>query len=212
MIKRHAVTIGIVLAVILLWWATRLYPGGNISDPTAVGFDWTKNFFSNLFNEKAMNGVENPGRIWADLGMMIHAASFAFFFYRFSARIPVPHAASMIKYFGIIGMIFTFLIVTPLHDLMVTVSGTIFLLTLFYITVFILKTKLHFLKILCLTSMLLFYFTMYLYGAGDWGLLAIMQKIVFATTIILVVSLDYGAHASSFAHIKPKRAMVKVQE
>lgn len=202
MLRKHSVLIGITLSVSLLFIAMMVYPGGSMFDKNSVGFDWTKNFISNLFGEKALNGSDNPARYWADAGMIFLAVSFAIFFMRFSEKIPQKSAANVIKYAGAGGMVFTFLVVTPLHDIMVTIASTLFLLSIFYITVFVLKSKLHFLKVLCIISLLIFYFTLYLYGSGNFVYLPIMQKITFLSMIILVLLLDYFTTKKDFEHLK----------
>ena len=201
MLKKYAVLLGIVASIALLLMATTVYPGGSLSDKNAVGFNWSKNFISNLFGAKAVNGAVNPSRTWADAGMILLAVSFALFFIEFSKKIPVKSAANIIKYLGAGGMLFTFLIVTPLHDIMVTLASTLFLVSIFYVTVFILKSKLHLFKLLCIICLLLFYFTLYLYGSGKYASLPIMQKITFATTIILIVLLEYFTKKEDFEHI-----------
>jgi len=65
MIKKYSVLICLVISVILMVIAALLYPGGSLFDNNSIGFDWSKNFLSNLFSTKAINGSENPGRIWA---------------------------------------------------------------------------------------------------------------------------------------------------
>ena len=87
MIKKYSVLIGVILAVLLLIIATLIYPGGSLSDKNSVGFNWSKNFISNLFAAKAINGSDNPSRIWADSGMIFLAVSFAIFFIGFSKKI-----------------------------------------------------------------------------------------------------------------------------
>lgn len=201
MLKKHSVLIGTTVSLSLLFIAMMVYPGGSVFDKNAVGFDLTKNFISNLFGAKALNGSDNPARYWADAGMIFLAVSFAMFFMRFSEKIPQKSAANVIKYAGGGGMIFTFLIVTPLHDIMVTIASTMFLLSIFYITVFILKSKLHFFKILCIISMLNFYFTLYLFGFGDLVYLPTMQKITYFSMIILILLLDYFTTKEDFEHL-----------
>ena len=202
MIKKYSVLIGVILAVLLLIIATLIYPGGSLFDKNAVGFDWTKNFISNLFAAKAINGSDNPSRIWADSGMIFLSVSFAIFFIRFSKKIPTKTAANVIKYLVVAGMFFNFLIVTPLHDIMVTISSTLYLVSIFYITVFILKSKLHLFKFLCIICLLIFYYTLYLYGSGSYTFLPIMQKITFLSTIILILCLEYFTKKEDFEHIK----------
>lgn len=204
MLKRHSVFIGIIAALLLLTIAMMVYPGGSMFDKNSVGFDLTKNFISNLFGEQALNGADNPSRYWADAGMIFLAVSFAMFFIRFSERIPQKSAANVIKYAGAGGMFFTFLIVTPLHDIMVTIASTMFLLSIFYITVFILKSRLHIFKFLCVGCMLIFYYTLYLYGSGNFDSLPIMQKITVISMIMLILALEYFTKKEDFEHINQK--------
>ncbi|WP_428658202.1 hypothetical protein [Runella sp.] len=202
MLKKYTVLAGILTSLFLMLVATMVYPGGSLSDKNSVGFDWSKNFISNLFAAKAVNGSDNPSVLWADAGMIFLSVSFALFFIEFSKKIPVKSAANVIKYLGVAGMVCTFLIVTPLHDLMVTIASTLFLVSIFYITVFVLKSRLHVFKFLCIICLLIFYFTLYLYGSGSYDFLPIMQKVTFFTTIILIVALEYFTKKEDFQPIK----------
>src|SRR5262249_34967564 len=157
--------------------ASLFYPGGSLPDKYSIGFNWSKNFISNLFAAKAINGADNPARIWALIGIAFHAFGEGVFFINTAKKIPHKHSFKVLLSIGVVNMLFTFLIATPLHDIMVTISSTLFLIGFFYITVFILKTKLYLLKFCCIISLLTFYYTLFLYGSGNWGLLAIMQKV-----------------------------------
>ena len=200
--RKYSVLLCVVICVLFLVTATLLYPGGSILDKNSVGFDWSKNFFSNLFLPKALNGTANPSRIWALIGMLFNSIGYGLFFIHTSRKIPHKHTELVLKSVGIANMIFTFLIATPLHDIMVTVSSTLTMLGLFYITVFILRTKLHWLKFFCVLSMLIFYITLYLYGAGDWGLLAVMQKVTFLCFMLLVLTIEYFTRGEDFQQKK----------
>ncbi len=208
MIKRHLVLIGIIISLFLLFIATTVYPGGSLFDKNSVGFNWSKNFISNLFGAKAVNGSDNPSRLWADAGMIFLSISFAIFFIKFSKKIPAKGPAKIVKYLGTLCMLLTFLIVTPLHDIMITLSSTMFLVSVFYITIFILKSTLHLLKLLCIISLLIFYYTLYLYGSGHYVLLPVMQKITFVSTIILVLGLEYFTKKEDFQHIKAGKKII----
>lgn len=199
MVPKHSILAGIVISVALLLISTSLYPGGSISDKNSEGFIWSQNFISNLFQEKAINGADNPGRIWAGLSMLFLSLSFGLFFIRFSKKIPHRSSALTVRYLGTAGMICNFLIITPYHDIMVTLGSTFFLASVFYITVFVYRSRLTFLKVLCTTCMLTFYYTLFLFGTGDLRLLAIMQKITFLHVIVLILLLEYftGEHGLS---------------
>ena len=119
-------------------------------DKNTVGFDWTKNFISNLFLAKALNGSENPSRIWAYSGMILLPLSYAIFFLNLSKKIPEKNAGNILKYGGAANIVFMSLIVTPLHDLMLNISITLFWTCIVIITVFILKTRLHLFKFFCI--------------------------------------------------------------
>lgn len=202
MIKKYSVLICVVISVILIMIATYLYPGGSLLDKNSTGFDWSRNFISNLFASHAINGEENPSRIWAIIGMAFHSVGYGLFFINMSKKIPHRHTAIVLKTVGIADILFNFLIVTPFHDIMVTISSTLFLLGFFYITVFLLKTKLHLFKFCCIACLLIFYFTLYLYGAGDLRLLAIMQKVSFICSMLIVLGLEYFTKQEDFGKTK----------
>jgi hypothetical protein len=203
--RKYFVLISVVISIIFLVIATLLYPGGSILDKNSVGFDWAKNFFSNLFSAKALNGADNPSRFWAITGMVFHSIGYGLFFINTSKKIPHKHTEIVLKSIGIANTLFIFLIATPFHDIMVTISSTLTMLGLFYITVFILRTRLWMMKLFCIISMLIFYFTLYLYGAGDWGLLAIMQKITFLCFMLLALTIEYFITPEDFEQGKLKK-------
>ncbi len=202
MIKKYSVLICIVISVILMILATLVYPGGSLFNNNSSGFDWSKNFFSNLFAAKAINGSENTSRIWALIGMAFHSIGYGVFFINTSRKMPLRHFSIVLKSIGAANILFTFLIVTSLHDLMIIVSSTLSLLGLFYITVSIFKTKFLFLKFSCVICFLIFYYTLFLYGSGNWGLLAVMQKVSFVCSMLLVLSIEYFTKLEDFNLIK----------
>ena len=178
-------------------------------DKNSVGFDWTKNFISNLFLAKALNGAENPSRLWACLAMIILPFSYGIFFIHMSKKIPDKNAATILKYGGGLNILCMFLIVTPLHDLMLNISISLFWTCIVIITVFIIKTKLHLFKFLCVACLLIFYYSLYLWGTNDWDLLPIAQKINFINSTLLILGLEYFTKQEDFAHIKPGRRKSK---
>jgi hypothetical protein len=203
MLKRHAILSGIIISVILLAAAAGNYPGGSQADKSSIGFSWEHNYISNLFAEKAVNDAPNTARPWAVSGMIFLSIACALFFVEFSKRIPLKSAAAVIKYFGIAAMVFTFLIATPFHDIMVTVSSTIFLISMFYVTVFVFRSRLHLFKFLCALYLASFYSIMYVHGSGDFReYLPIIQKVLFASSILLVLGLHYFSEADDFRKLK----------
>jgi len=205
MIKKYSVLIGLTLSLILLVIAISIYPGGTYQDKNAVGFDWSKNYISNLFEAKALNGAQNTSRIWAYLGMFVYSISCAIFFVNMSKKIPEKNFKNIIKYSGILIMPFTFLIVTPLHDLMLNISNFLFWNCIVAITVFIFMTKLHFFKIYNVICLLIFFYAVYIHTSSNWDLLPIVAKVNSISAIFLILGLEYFTDVEDFAHIKPGR-------
>lgn len=201
MVKKYSVLICLVISVIFIIIATLVYPGGSLLDKNSIGFDWSKNFLSNLFAPKALNGSENPGRIWALIGMAFHSVGYGIFFINMSKKISSGQWANILKYIGIANIIFIFLIATPLHDVGV-ISIILTLIGLFTITAFILKTKLHLLKFCCIVCLLTYYCFFFLFGFGymDWSF--IMQKVYIISSMLLVVGLEYFTRYEDFVQIK----------
>ena len=203
MIKKYSVLICVVISVILMVIATLVYPGGSLLDKNSTGFHWSKNFISNLFAAKAINGSENTSRIWAIIGMAFHSVGYGIFFINMSKKMSSRHAATVLKFIGATNIVFNFLIATPLHDLVVLISIVLTLIGLFTITVFILMTKLHLLKFCCIICLLTYYCFFSLFGFGYLGLAAIMQKVYSISSMLLVLGLEYFTKYEDFKQIKP---------
>lgn len=197
MIKKYSVLICLVTSVILLVIATLAYPGGSLPDKNSIGFDWSKNFISNLFAPKAINGSENPGRIWAIIGMAFLSVGYGIFFIHMSKKIPQRQWATILKFIGAANILFIFLIATPLHDVGV-LSIILTLIGLFTITVFILKSKLQLLKFCCIICLLTYYCFFSFFGLGYLGLAAIMQKVYSISSLLLVLGLEYFTNYEDF--------------
>jgi hypothetical protein len=201
MVKKYSVLIWMVISVILLAIAILVYPGGSLLDKNSIGFGWSKNFISNLFETKAINGSENPGWIWALIGMAFHSVGYGIFFINMSKKIPSIKSAKILKFIGVTNIIFIFLIATPLHDLG-TISIILTLLGLFTITVFILKSKLHFFKFSSIICLLTFYCFFFFFGFGYLGLAMILQKVYNISSMLLVLGLEYFTKYEDFVQTK----------
>jgi hypothetical protein len=210
MIKKYSVLIGVIISLLFLILAISIYPGGTYQDKNSIGFDWTKNYISNLFEAKALNGSQNSSRIWAYFGMFVYSISCTIFFVNMSKKIPEKNFKNIIKYTGILIIHFTFLIITPLHDVMLNISSFLFWNCIGAITVFIFMTKLHFFKIYNIICLLIFFYAVYIHASNNWDLLPIIQKVNTVSSIVLIVGLEYFTKKEDFAHIKTKKQ--KVQE
>lgn len=202
-LKKHAVLIGLVLGTLLLFIASWYYPGGSYLDANAVGYDWINNYLSNLLGPQAVNGAKNTARAWAIGGVLLLSGSFGLFFWKFAQRIRNRNAAYVIKYGGLLGMLVAFFTVVPrLHDSTVAISSILTLLVFFYITIFIIKSKLTWLKFISGCFLLAFYFVAYMYFARfHLEYLPLAQKVIFMVKIAWVLSLEYFTETADFAHI-----------
>lgn len=191
----------LVTSVVLIVIASLAYPGGSLHDKYSTGFQWSKNFLSNLFATKAVNGSDNPGWIWALIGMAFHSVGYGIFFINMSKKIASEQWATILKIIGAVNIVFIFLIATPLHDLG-TISIILTLLGLFTITVFVLKSKLHLLKFCCIICLLTYYCFFSFFGLGYLGLSIIMQKVYIISSMLLVLGLEYFTKYEDFKQIK----------
>ena len=203
MIKKYLVFICMTISVLLIVIAAFTYPGGSLLDKNSVGFGWSKNFISNLFEAKALNGLENPARIWAILGMGFQSVGYGVFFINMSKKISLKVWANVLRYIGFANIFFIFLIATPYHDLG-TISIVLTLFGLFIITSFILKSKLHLLKFCCIICLLTYYCFFFLYGFSYLESAFKMQKVYSISSILLVLGLEYFTKYEDFVHIKTR--------
>lgn len=199
MIKKHLPLFGIGFALAFLFIAVTQYPGGSQHDEMSVGFSWRHNYLSNLLNPVAVNGSENPAYPWAVGGVGCLCASAALVFVRLSAKIPQKSAANIIRYAGVGAMLASLLVATPLHDVAVRISGPLLMLALFYATVFIFKTKLHWLKALSVLYLATLYGTALIYFTST-GLayLPIVQKLNLLVAIAWLLAVEYCTDEAGF--------------
>jgi len=201
--KKHLLPAGITISLLLLFIATLYYPGGSQHDKNSIGYDWGNNYLCNLFSTKAVNGADNASKPWAVAGMLPLCISFALFFFEFSKRIPAKGPARIIRYCGAGAMVFAFFVVTSFHDTAVTLAGTLALISMFYITVFIFRAKLHFFSIFSVVCLLVFYSCNYVYYTRSYlEFLPILQKVLLSLTIAWVLSLLYFTESADFDPVK----------
>ncbi len=199
MIKKHTTLLGVLIALALLFISTSVYPGGSQHDAHSVGFSWRHNYLSNLLNPVAVNGADNPARTWAVCGVLFLCASAAIVFVRLAAKIPDKSGSNIIRYGGVGAMLSALLAATPLHDLSMIISGTLLMLSLFYATVFLFKTKRHGLKALSVAYLVTLYASAFIYYTmNGLAYLPVVQKLnlLFAMSWLLMV--EYKTKAEDF--------------
>jgi len=122
MSKRQLPLLCVLLAIGLVVVATRLYPGGTLEEPQAVGFDFRRNYLTQLFRPVAVNGQMNGGRLYAAAGMWLFCLGMAELFRQLANDMASTTHRKWVRIFGIATMVYAALTVTRMHDLMETIS------------------------------------------------------------------------------------------
>jgi hypothetical protein len=105
--KRLSIT-GLIIACLCFVAAALLHPGG---------YDLSRDYLSTLLRDRSA-----PARITAIAGLLFYCVSIALVFVRL-ARVPNSRALSKVIEIGGIGSaVYTALVASPMHDLMVTIS------------------------------------------------------------------------------------------
>ena len=124
------------------------------------------------------------------------------FFLRFSKLLTCER--SVIKYAGVGSSLCGLVAVIPsLHDIMVTFSSILALFAFFYVTVFVIKSKLLGFKILSVLFLAIHYFACYMYFTRTFlDYMPIMQKAIHLIQIIWILGLVYFTRKEDFEYIK----------
>lgn len=125
--KRLLPLFGLAASLPLFLLAAAHYPGGNDRDPAAVGFRFTENYVSALFQPLAINGMENAARPYAVPAILLLGASMAYMFWAVSRTTEARATRKTIEIFGIGTAVYTVLGVnTPMHDLLVVIAAVFY--------------------------------------------------------------------------------------
>jgi hypothetical protein len=189
---RHAPLVGMILSIVLFAVAMAYYPGGTSFSADTVGYNWSQNFLSSLFQPRAYNGSPNPARWFAIPAMFLLCLSYAFIFRGVSRRSQSQLQKKIIEIGGIGSAAYTFLVVTPMHNLMITIS-LLFFLTAVLAALQLLYTEqqtvLFAAGLICLAVMLISC-VMY-YGNVFFSALPVAQKLTFVLFAGWLLALHY---------------------
>lgn len=192
MLKTHLPAIGVAVGLCLFVVAARYYPGGTTDSASTVGYHWAHNFVSSLFAQRALNGAVNPARSFAIPAMLVLCLSLGIMLWRISRSVSSHVHKTTIEIGGIGAMVYGFLVVTPMHDLMVNI-GLLFGLVAMIATIHVLYIERRWplfgwgaigLALLLVSA------TMY-YGNVFYGLLPIVQKVSLLSCIVWVIFVHY---------------------
>ena len=171
--------VGILVAVSCLWVATMLYPGG---------YDWNRDMISTL-----LRGPSGPAHIPAGAGVLFFCMSIALVFARLARAVEFSKNSKVIRIGGIGSMVYASITITPMHDLMVTISLIFFLIAvLALIQALYVSREIGFFVSGCVCLVVLvasaaIYYTGYYVSVLPWA-----QRVSFALFAIWLVSLDCG--------------------
>lgn len=191
-ISMYFPTIGILVFVLLYLYASTLYPGGSQENIAHIGFDWIHNYWCNLTSEIAINGALNPARPFAMAAMIILCVSLSIFFIRF-AKVFAKYRfwKILIQVFGIISMVFTLLIFTAYHNIMIGLSSIFGVVAVIGIITEVYQSNLRFLKWTGVAAIGLLALNNYIYYTDVWiEFLPLLQKLTFAYVLLWVMGLN----------------------
>lgn len=126
--RRQLPPLGVLVGLALLVVSTRFYPGGTLDDPATVGFDWTRNYITQLLRPVAVNGHVNAARPYAVAGLWLFCVGIAVLFWQLSRRMSLTWHGKWVEISGIATTVYAALAVTRMHDLMIGIALTFFLI------------------------------------------------------------------------------------
>jgi hypothetical protein len=181
-----ATFIGSFLFVILYVIAAFLYPGGSGTDKTAIGYDWTNNYWCNLLSEKAINGQTNTARPIAVIAMFVLCLSLSTFWILFPALTQLKkYHRLLIQVAGTVCMLTSFLLLIRIdHDLAVNTSSLFGLIAMIGTLIALYQLKWKWLVAIGLFDLLLVALNNYLYHSNEMMYLPIVQKFSFLSFLV----------------------------
>lgn len=195
--KTHFPLLGILASLGLFALAAASYPGGPSTAAEPLGYDWTHDFICTLFAPTAPGGAANPARSIAIPAWLLFCVSIGVLFAILSRRARSKAQRDIIQIGGIGSAVYASLVVTPMHDLMVTiallffVSAALALLRLLHVGQ---HRRLLWAGAACL-AVLTTCAVMY-YGDLLFPALPVAQKLTFAVLVAWLLAVHYVVSAS----------------
>jgi len=187
-------SLSILLFTVLYLLAARQYPGGSQADANAQGFDWVHNYWCDLLGEEATNGAKNLARPYGITAMGILGIGLTIFCYQFPNHYPVsPFWNMAIPITGGIAMFLTFLLFTPLHNMMIGLASIAGLVTLIGIFTAFYQHQTSILIGVGIFCAVLMVVNNYIYYTGQFiYALPLLQKITFLIVLLWLVAVNFS--------------------
>jgi hypothetical protein len=199
--KKHWPLLSTLCSLFLFLVAASYYPGGTMISAQTIGYNWGNNTISALFQPDALNGEPNPARSVAIAAMFIYCLSLVFIFRTISKNSATKFHRKTIEIAGIGFAVYAFLIVTPMHNLMVGIALVFFLVTVLSMlhNLYLQRKKLLLtIGIVCI-SIPLINATIY-YGNFLYGILPAVQKAGAVACAFWFILVYYHEHSKMTNH------------
>jgi|TARA_R110000737_G_scaffold50895_2_gene71980 hypothetical protein len=188
---------GILIFVVLYFVAASVYPGGSNLNRHLDGFDWMNNYWCNLTDKRAMNGVVNESRQYAQTGILVLCFSLAYYFYKFPFLFKLKTPWKLIvPISGIAATTFSLFIHSRFHDIMAVLTAIAISIAVIGIFFGLKRHNLtHFIwtGIVC---MFLIVLNGYIYFSENYiEMLPLIQKVTFAAVLLwfFLLTAMYGS-------------------
>ncbi len=194
---------GTILFIILYITAASYYPGGSSADTQSVGFSWIKNYWCNLLNEKAINNQQNTARPIAIASLLVLGLTLSSFWYSFPRLTTTsPRLRQFIQFSGILSMILSMLLLTPIdHDLAINLASFFGLLALLGVLISLYRNARYTLFILsALNLSLIGINNLFYYVSSLISYLPVIQKISFASFLVWICCLCMYAYNNYYSN------------
>lgn len=180
---------GVVLFVVLYFIATLLYPGGSQIDKKSVGFSWINNYWCNLLNEDAINGLHNSAKPVAITAMFILCLTLSLFWLLFPRHALLKKKLRLIiQICGTVAMVIGLFLFTNInHDLIINLASAFGVIATIATFVGLYKIKSYTLFALGILNIVFVALNNYFYYTKDLIIyLPLLQKITFASFLIWI--------------------------
>lgn len=163
--------------------ATAQYPGG---------YSWLDQSISSLFQPETILGAPNPARPMGIVAVLAFCIGIGVVFNAVAARAATPFHRKTIQVAGIGSMVYAFLVVTPMHDVLVGVALAFFvvaMLTIFHLLWIESRVALLLTGLVCISGTLLNAAIYYLGSGVDF--LPSVQKLSTVAWVVWLLALYY---------------------
>jgi hypothetical protein len=190
---------GIIVYLLLYFFAASLYPGGSQADRNSHGYNWMHNYWCNLLSPLALNGMSNTARPYALAGMAVLCLSLILFWWLFFAQPGISAAARILfRACAILSMLFSFFIFTNWHDRVINIAGLFGLVALGAIYGMLAHEKRWALFFTGVVGLVLMLANNIMYHTGHFYRLPVVQLVTFVFFLTWISALCIYLHRNFY--------------